>query len=734
MSSPVDQVRVRLTAEGISEVVSALKTVQRESANTGSAVSRAFTGIKSLLPSLGFTAVVAGLVSVGRAAFNAADQMADTAKRIGVSAESLSRLAFAAKQNDVEFEELAAGIEKWQVTLSLASTGNKKATAALDLLGLKAKDLKDLKLEDQLALIADRFTQLQNPADRSRVAVKLFGDAGIALVPFLADGAKGIKALTEEADRLGITLRKSTVDGVDKLDDAVKRLKATLSGRVQSFLGQFSLAVLGTGDDTLDAMTKKIIDLTHLRQQLVAGGELVQGSPEAARLKQVEIELGNVIKSRQIYLDQLAAEKKAREDLIKSTQRTLPADPTTPTTPKFAPVSVHSPFEAKALIEEGDRILKEISDANQVVFDITQKTLDAQGRGKEAELAALDKEIEKYKEILLLSGKNADTVTRITSEYRSLAAAQIEVRDLTRKGSEQLDAIDRSRAQLEQDVQLGRVSEAEAKRRLLDIEKDRLAVAEQFVTANLAAAQASGNEQLIAQAEELKRRYDELLVVYKQNADGLAEIKTAARDALEEGVSNFLRDIRTGAKSVGDAFKDLADGILDSIFSVIENRLAQQFVNWFLGPVAGGGGVLGSLFGFKQGGLVKAADGGFIRGPGTSTSDSIPARLSNNEFVVRAKSAGEQPGAVAFLSAFNRGQITMAHIRSSLGAGLRSSSVGFAAGGPVSVATSPAAAAAAAPTIHQTIVAPNGTVPRQTLSQIATATRRGMDEAARRNS
>jgi hypothetical protein len=33
---------------------------------------------------------------------------------------------------------------------------------------------------------------------------------------------------------------------------------------------------------------------------------------------------------------------------------------------------------------------------------------------------------------------------------------------------------------------------------------------------------------------------------------------------------------------------------------------------------------------------LAKADGGYITGPGTSRSDSIPARLSNGEFVVRA--------------------------------------------------------------------------------------------------
>lgn len=51
---------------------------------------------------------------------------------------------------------------------------------------------------------------------------------------------------------------------------------------------------------------------------------------------------------------------------------------------------------------------------------------------------------------------------------------------------------------------------------------------------------------------------------------------------------------------------------------------------------AGGGGLLGGLLGFKEGGVVEAATGGLIRGAGTGLSDSIPARLSNGEFVVNA--------------------------------------------------------------------------------------------------
>lgn len=47
------------------------------------------------------------------------------------------------------------------------------------------------------------------------------------------------------------------------------------------------------------------------------------------------------------------------------------------------------------------------------------------------------------------------------------------------------------------------------------------------------------------------------------------------------------------------------------------------------------------------------ADGGHVQGPGTGTSDSINAKLSNNEFVTRA-AVVTQPGALDFLDDFNQ--------------------------------------------------------------------------------
>ena len=79
---------------------------------------------------------------------------------------------------------------------------------------------------------------------------------------------------------------------------------------------------------------------------------------------------------------------------------------------------------------------------------------------------------------------------------------------------------------------------------------------------------------------------------------------------------------------------------------------------------------IGSAVG--SGASLAAATGGFISGPGTGTSDSILARLSNGEFVQRY--AAVQYYGVDFMHALNGLRIPKTALR------------GYAEGGPVSVA------------------------------------------------
>jgi hypothetical protein len=90
--------------------------------------------------------------------------------------------------------------------------------------------------------------------------------------------------------------------------------------------------------------------------------------------------------------------------------------------------------------------------------------------------------------------------------------------------------------------------------------------------------------------------------------------------------------------NLSDAVKNLALSIVNSMAQIASQQLAQMATSSLIGSSGGIGGLLGSVF---------AADGGQVRGAGTTTSDSIPAMLSDQEYVVRA-SVVQQPGALAF--------------------------------------------------------------------------------------
>ncbi|WP_344492064.1 hypothetical protein [Streptomyces enissocaesilis] len=69
-------------------------------------------------------------------------------------------------------------------------------------------------------------------------------------------------------------------------------------------------------------------------------------------------------------------------------------------------------------------------------------------------------------------------------------------------------------------------------------------------------------------------------------------------------------------------------------------------------------GSAGSQLKYASGGLVGFPGGGPVRGPGTGTSDSILAMVSNGEYVVKAQSVAKY--GVRFLQAINEGRLGMA--------------------------------------------------------------------------
>ncbi|WP_052628915.1 hypothetical protein, partial [Rhodopseudomonas palustris] len=116
---------------------------------------------------------------------------------------------------------------------------------------------------------------------------------------------------------------------------------------------------------------------------------------------------------------------------------------------------------------------------------------------------------------------------------------------------------------------------------------------------------------------------------------------------LSSGLAAGLTDIATHSKTVGQSFSEMSTIAIRAIEEMI---IKIAIVAPIMRALQGGFG------GFSTGGLVSVlplpgagdfigpvmrADGGVINGPGTGTSDSIPARLSDGEFVVNARATAQ---------------------------------------------------------------------------------------------
>ncbi|HBH7048713.1 TPA: phage tail length tape measure family protein [Serratia marcescens] len=220
-----------------------------------------------------------------------------------------------------------------------------------------------------------------------------------------------------------------------------------------------------------------------------------------------------------------------------------------------------------------------------------------------------------------------------------VAETKIRVDDLKK----QLDDLFSYQAQQETSIQAqvqgGLLNEIQGRQRLVELHQEVGDKVKGYLPQlkEMANAPGEAGEKVRDMIRQLELQLDKL------NQAG-NELTIAFRDGLQSGIESSLMGLAKGTMSLSDAVKNLALTIINSMAQIAAQQLAQMATSSLVGSSGGMGGVLGSLF---------AADGGHIRGPGTTTSDSIPAMLSDYEFVTRA-AVVQQPGALDFLHDFNR--------------------------------------------------------------------------------
>ena len=178
------------------------------------------------------TAAGTALFAIAKSTANYGEELLKTSQKIGIKVEALAGLQHAANLADLSNESLSTGLKKLSVNMVDAARQTGDGEALFRRLGVSATDATgQLRPTEQVLLdLADVFANSKDGAGKAEVAVKLFGKAGLDLIPFLNQGKVGIKELMAEAERLGLVLSQQDAEAANKFNDELKKLQAATKG------------------------------------------------------------------------------------------------------------------------------------------------------------------------------------------------------------------------------------------------------------------------------------------------------------------------------------------------------------------------------------------------------------------------------------------------------------------------------------------------------------------------
>jgi hypothetical protein len=208
---------------------------EKSSKSIGSSIGRMASGamlaVTSLVTVLGLAAT--GALNLGLQGMKMADEIANTARRIGVGTAALQEWRFVAQKTGGDARDADKALDSFAIKLSQATAGtSKSAVKAFDFLNIGPDQLRGFKSTEQaLDVVTDAIKDLKSEADRAAVAEAL-GLGGLSVA--LRDSAVDVAALRDEARQLGIVMDQEMIkrasDAQGQIDTLAQVIDINLKG------------------------------------------------------------------------------------------------------------------------------------------------------------------------------------------------------------------------------------------------------------------------------------------------------------------------------------------------------------------------------------------------------------------------------------------------------------------------------------------------------------------------
>lgn len=546
---------------------------------------------------------------------DAADAASKSATATGLAVEEYTALKHAANLAGIEMGQLDGALGKFNKTIDQAAAGEKKPSEAFARLGISVRDASGaVKTNQQLfAEVADVFQKLPNGVEKSALSMELFGKSGAKLLPLLNGGSEGLEAMRVQAEELGLVLSGKQVADAEAFNDSLTVLGNVADGAANKVSGNLLPA--------LNDLTALMIDLN---KNTNAGGifaDVLGGALKTLGAIALYIALPFELLANVIAASALAAKLAAGREFAQAYDVLSGMADDNIKAAENTKARVTKLFSEQGMAASSAAMLAAEKQKKQYASNL--KDQEAYVKATEAKNEKLLADAKKASSALLSELKKAQSDLKSAQDQKAATAAKYKESkagaggaiDPTYSNAQQLKINARNA------LQDGDVAGAKS-------------AADQALKVIEALEAAGGN------TYGLRGFKDELQGI-EQAAD---KIKIDEMDAKVKSLADQFFDIELKAKAVNDALQlkpvldPAAAAELQTVMQALATALGQTLtIPVQVVPVMPEGLQVNGVPGNADVPQVPGhAKGGHIRGPGTGTSDSIMARLSNGEFVMRA--------------------------------------------------------------------------------------------------
>lgn len=588
-----------------------------------------------------------------------ADSLGETADMIGISAKALQELRYVAGLAGVSNEEFDKSMMQLSKRLGEAQLDVNEASKALNQLGITMGQIKGLSTDQVFKMISDRLPGVTDKMKQAQIVTDLFGKTGQKLLPTLLQGSDYLNKMAAEAHSLGIILDDETIkkasdanDEFDRMSSALKVAGARASAELLPALTE--LRKLFTSREFQDGVKSFATNLGDAIKWMVENKDTVEkvtaafaGAFVGARFGPAGAGIGALLG---LLADSFMQSSSAADEFTRSIKGNN-AEIKRLVALREEAMNLGKWDLAKEYAKEIDEIQDHNDQLRESLASLGKKFDDTGDAAKRAKIIitgsfigeAAKKEIDDLDfKIRILRGDFDKLAPGFPEAARGLkifgttaADTKTKVADLTFEQA----ALNKKFLELEAEKVIDSLKTST--QRYAD-EVNKLNIMQQGGKLTIEQYQAAVN----------KLRFPSLTKAIEDATDLNKLLDTFSTNSLNT-TADALTDVVMGTKSAKEAFADMAKSIIRDIVAMTVKALVFRSIASVFGFSQGGG--VGSFLGFRDGGIAGFADGGgVIRGPGSGTSDSILARVSNGEFIVNADATSKHAD---LLQAINDGKM-----------------------------------------------------------------------------